>query len=504
MAGTVLPLCLLLAAALRGGLTQALGPAARPGAPLLRLRRLEEQVGARGQEGKQPRGALGVLGRAGDGRCHRELAWGCGFTPPRPAPLQFRRLQEVTLSHLQSIAGNYNISYNIDRRFQALAEQAEVAATARAALGAELAHLATTSRRLHRRLKRLEGTVGALSLPHHPLTHSPGAPVEADTELHGLPDTAWSPGSQLGQEPRGRVAPSSPSSRHLKARRRQRQRDEGHWLPADARPGGVPGEDAEPPCDTAPGAQAVAPALPTMTTVPQEQPLSTQQPGEGTYGPLVPTSPACRTGTILLFPNTSIEHVAVLGPGPRRGLRALSLCAWLATPASRLGTLLSYTTKDGGSELAVCGHAGDLPGSVHFVIGDGEFRELPVMPLLDGKWHHLCLTWSSSQGQYRFYVDRRLLAAGSGFRQGYEIPAGGSLMLGREQDHPGGSFNTTEAFVGHLAGLALWSRALLPGEVASMATGLGLPRGPLLTLANASLRGGVRRVACPCLRHCLP
>ncbi|XP_059682589.1 pentraxin-4 [Gavia stellata] len=459
MAGTVLPLCLLLAAALRGGLTQ--GPRAHPGLPLLRLRRLEEQ---------------------------------------------FRRLQEVTLSHLQSIARNYNISYNIDERFQALAEQAEAAAAARAALGAELARLATTSRRLHRRLKWLEGTVGALSPPHQPLTHPPGAPVEAGTKPHGLLDTARSWGSQLEREPQGRVAPSTPNPQHLKARRwQQRRQEEGHRLLADAGPDGTPGKDAEPPRDTAPGAQAMTLVIPTMTTVSQEQLLVPQQPGEGRYGPPAPalTSPACHTGTVLLFPNTSTEHVAVLGLGPRRGLQALSLCAWLATPAPCLGALLSYATEDGGSQLAVHGCGGDLPGSARFVIGDGQFRELPVMPLLDGKWHHLCLIWSSSQGQYRFYVDRRLLAAGSGFQQGYEIPTGGSLVLGQEQEHPSRDFGSTEAFVGHLAGFALWSRALLPGEVASMATGQGLPRGPLLTLADASLQGGVRRVACPCLRHCL-
>ncbi|XP_074014872.1 pentraxin-4 [Numenius arquata] len=454
MAGMALPLCLLLAAILPGGLTQA-----RPGPLLLRLRRLEEQ---------------------------------------------FRRLQEVTLSHLQSIAGNYNISYNIDERFRALAEQVEVATTARAALGAELARLATTGRRLHRRLKRLEGTVGALS-PHRPLTHPLGAPAEAGTELHNLPDTAQRQGSQLKQEIRGWVATSSPSPRRPKARRRQRQRqqEEGHQLLDDAGPGGTPRKDTEPPHETAPGVQAIAPALPTMLVVVQDQPPDPQQPEEGRYGPPVPTSPACHTGAILLFPNTSTENMAILGPGPHRGLRALSLCAWLATPAPRLGALLSYATEDSGSELALRGHAGDLPDSARFVIGDGEFRQLPVMPLLDGKWHHLCFTWSSGQGQYRFYVDRRLLAAGSGFRQGYQIPAGGSLVLGRERKHPDGGFGSTEAFMGHLASLALWSRALLPGEVASMATGRGLPRGPLLTLADASLQGGVRRVACPCLQHCL-
>ncbi|KAM4891981.1 pentraxin-4 [Sylvia borin] len=455
MAGMALPLCLVLAAALQGGLTRAPGPPARPGPLLLRLRRLEEQ---------------------------------------------FLRLQEVTLNHLQSIASNYNISYNIDGRFQALAEQAEVADAARAALGAELARLATAGRRLRRRLKRLEGTVGALSPAHGLLTHPPSALLEAGTKPHGLTDTARSRGTQLEQQPPGQAVRSTPSPRRPKTRRWQEHRqEEGHWLPADAGPGGAPGEDEDTPRDAAPGAQTMAPVLP------QEQPPAPQQPGEGRYGPPapVPTSPACRTGAVLLFPNTSAEHRAVLGLGPHRGLRAMSLCAWLATPAHRLGALLSYATEDGRSELAVHGRGGDRPGSARFIVGDGQFRELSVAPLLDGKWHHLCLTWSSGQGQYRFYVDRRLLAAGSGFQQGYEIPPGGSLVLGWGQDGHNMDLDTAEAFVGHLAGFTLWRRALLPGEVARMATGRGIPRGPLLTLADASLQGGVRRVACPCLQRCL-
>uniref|UniRef100_G1NA36 Pentraxin family member n=1 Tax=Meleagris gallopavo TaxID=9103 RepID=G1NA36_MELGA len=178
-----------------------------------------------------------------------------------------------------------------------------------------------------------------------------------------------------------------------------------------------------------------------------------------------------------------------------RGLWELSFCTWLLTPAPHLGTVLSYTSEAKGSKLAL---HGDHPGSACFVIGDTEFRQLSVTPLLDGKWHHLCLTWSSSHGQYRFYVDRRLLAAGSGFQQGYEVPAGGSLVLGQQQSRSGDFV----PFLGQLAGLALWSRVLLPGEVASMATGQGLPHGPLLTLANATLQGEVRRGRCACLQNC--
>uniref|UniRef100_A0A493T946 Pentraxin 4 n=1 Tax=Anas platyrhynchos platyrhynchos TaxID=8840 RepID=A0A493T946_ANAPP len=362
-----------------------------------------------------------------------------------PAPLQFRRFQEVTLSHLQSIARNYNISYNIDRRFQVLAEQAEAADAAQAVLGAELARLAAAGRRLHRRVKRLEGAVGALTPQHHLLTRPEGG-----AEPYSLWDTV-----RTQQEPRGSVPTSTASTQPLKVR--QRPQEEGHQVLVETGTTGMPMEDTEP--------------LP------------------------------CGVGSVLLFPSASSSSSAILQPGLPAGLWALSLCTWVLTPAPSLGTVLSYVSKDGDSKVAVHGRDKD-PGSMRFIIGDTAFRELPVTPLLDGKWHHLCLSWSSRRGQYRFYVDRRLLAAGSGFQQGYEIPAGGSLVLGQLQGHVKAGFSPTGAFVGRLAGLALWSRALLPGEVASMATGRGLPRRPLLTLANASLQGEVQRVACTCLQHC--
>lgn len=89
MAGTALPLCLLLAAALQGGLTQAPGPMARPGPLLLRLQRLEEQVGARGREGAQPRGALGVLARLGVGDAAGARRGDVGSPHLAPLPCSF-------------------------------------------------------------------------------------------------------------------------------------------------------------------------------------------------------------------------------------------------------------------------------------------------------------------------------------------------------------------------------------------------------------------------------
>lgn len=220
-------------------------------------------------------------------------------------------------------------------------------------------------------------------------------------------------------------------------------------------------------------------------------------------GPTVPSVAACDVGPVLVFPNASTQNVAFLSPGFASGLRALSVCSWVRMASGHLGTLLSYATEENDNKLVLHGRDSLVPGSVHFVIGDPAFRELPLQPLLDGRWHHVCIIWTSTLGRYWVHVDRRLVATGSRFREGYEIPPGGSLVLGQEQDSMGGGFDSSEAFVGSMAGLAIWDRALVPGEVAKLATGREVPGGAILTLADAQWVGGfVQRANCSCLELC--
>ncbi|XP_068099572.1 pentraxin-4 [Hyperolius riggenbachi] len=211
----------------------------------------------------------------------------------------------------------------------------------------------------------------------------------------------------------------------------------------------------------------------------------------------------CNVDSMLVFPDSSTDNYVTFTKGLREPLHELSICSWVKTNASYLGTILSYATEDNDNKLVLHGRNGAVHDSFHFVIGDPAFRELPLVPLIDGSWHHSCFIWSSIQGKYWFYVDRRLTSTGSRFQKGYEIPPGGSLVLGQEQDILGGGFDSSEAFVGSLAGFAMWNRALSPGEVSGIATGRGLPRGTILTLADASsVHGAVQKVDCTCLEHC--
>ncbi|KAL0197901.1 hypothetical protein M9458_006441, partial [Cirrhinus mrigala] len=87
-----------------------------------------------------------------------------------------------------------------------------------------------------------------------------------------------------------------------------------------------------------------------------------------------------------------------------------------------------------------------------------------------------------------YYLDRHLISTGSKFQKGYEIPPGGSMVLGQEQDSIGGDFDEAEAFVGRLAGFVLkcldWPLAKGLDDVDQMF-------------------GSVQHVTCDCLEHCL-
>ncbi|KAJ1067474.1 hypothetical protein K5549_010592 [Capra hircus] len=474
--GRALPFFLILVHIyLHGALSQATRPVGQRKPFLARLRRLEEQT--------EPPGL------------------------PVSSP-QFRRFQEVTLTHLQGIASHYNLSVDIEARFRSLARESQAVALAlnqsQAAVQEELGHLRTWVRRTQRRGRKADHRLLALSA-----TVSEGSTRRAREQetqraavsglardvralrdaLLRLTPLVQSQGARLAAlEGPLRVAGTSPTTPNVTLAPSRPSNLSAPQLQGGGQASRAPPEPRNPPLDFAHRLQGA------------------QEPrGLGNQQAWPPESPGevCNVGPALIFPNASTMNVGFLRPGFLTGLRALSICSWVRTAADHLGTLLSYATEENDNKLVLHGRDSLAPGSVHFVIGDPAFRELPLQPLLDGRWHHVCVIWTSILGRYWLHVDRRLVATGSRFREGYEIPPGGSLVLGQEQDHVGGGFDSSEAFVGSMAGLAIWDRVLVPGEVSNLAMGKALPTGAILTLANATSVGGfVQRVNCTCLQLC--
>ncbi|XP_007499395.2 pentraxin-4 [Monodelphis domestica] len=467
---------------------------------------------------------------------------------------QFRRFQEVTLIRLQGIAENYNVSYNINARFQNLTDEYHIMGLSvnesQAAMQMDLNHLKTWIKKFQRRSRkvdskllaferslsekskqssqekkeqqghdtRLANLTGTISQDISALQTSQ---IHVQTEMEKLQNMIHGQGAKLkvveeqlqAALQRAAFSPSSvttvpllpqplmekkqPGQQMLHTKHKHRKKLEQDRLELGAQ---TETQELFQNLRRSPLGQK-RPNAPSGRQTLSRADESLKEPQQSQASQK--TAEICNVGSMLVFPNSSTENVVTFRPGFRTGLRELSLCTWVRTASSYLGTLLSYATEENDNKLVLHGRDSLVYGSIHFVIGDPAFRELPVEMLLDARWHHMCVIWSSDQGKYWFYVDRRLVATGSRFREGYEIPPGGTLVLGQEQDTVGGGFDSSEAFVGSLAGLALWDRVLSPGEVSSIATGKMLPTGILLTLANASsLDGFVQKVICTCLEHC--
>ena len=61
-----------------------------------------------------------------------------------------------------------------------------------------------------------------------------------------------------------------------------------------------------------------------------------------------------------------------------------------------------------------------------------------------------------------------MINSGTGLKIGYTIQAGGSLVLGQEQDSVGGGFDASQSFQGSLAFVNVWSHALPESTIKEM------------------------------------
>ena len=83
----------------------------------------------------------------------------------------------------------------------------------------------------------------------------------------------------------------------------------------------------------------------------------------------------------------------------------------------------------------------------------------------DGSWTFLCSTWASLEGQWAIYVNSQLMDSGDKLSESETISGHGTLVLGQEQDSPGGHFSAAESFRGKLTQLNIWSRVLNKTEI---------------------------------------
>ncbi|XP_069798448.1 adhesion G protein-coupled receptor D2 [Narcine bancroftii] len=87
----------------------------------------------------------------------------------------------------------------------------------------------------------------------------------------------------------------------------------------------------------------------------------------------------------------------------------------------------------------------------------------------DGRWHHVCLSWTGRGGNWVIAVDGSLVASGDHLYISEDIGADGIFIIGQEQDTFGGSFKKDESFIGNITQLHIWDRLLNASEIQVLA-----------------------------------
>ncbi len=124
----------------------------------------------------------------------------------------------------------------------------------------------------------------------------------------------------------------------------------------------------------------------------------------------------------------------------------------VSTEGATFTPLFSYAVPGDtttANELVMGGGPGFLGGDLGIWIkGTAVDTGIPRSTVFDGQEHQISVTWDSATGTVEMYVDGELLFTTTGVETGQTISGGGTLILGQEQDSPGGGFDSNQAFAG--------------------------------------------------------
>ena len=149
--------------------------------------------------------------------------------------------------------------------------------------------------------------------------------------------------------------------------------------------------------------------------------------------------------------------------GGRTGLSMESTVAITANSATS-NPIVSYAVATNENEVR---WEVTSSGVVSLYINSTAASTSAIPTLLDGKAHHMAVSWDNTFGDVRFYVDGQLVSTSTGVKAGYTIAAGGALVVGQEQDSVNGGYDANQVLRGTLYDLRVWNGAV-SGEQISL------------------------------------
>ncbi|MBN2704478.1 MAG: VCBS repeat-containing protein, partial [Pontiellaceae bacterium] len=140
---------------------------------------------------------------------------------------------------------------------------------------------------------------------------------------------------------------------------------------------------------------------------------------------------------------------------------------WMrSSDTSKYGTPISYARDGQINEMILYDHRSFDPH-----VGGSSYDS--GVAGNSGRWVHIAWSWDSVTGTSIMYKDGTAVHTNTNFRTDYSMIQGGTFVLGQEQDSLGGTFETSQAYLGELDNLALWNTVRTPAQIQSdLASGL--------------------------------
>ncbi|XP_053307869.1 carbonic anhydrase 6 isoform X2 [Spea bombifrons] len=139
-------------------------------------------------------------------------------------------------------------------------------------------------------------------------------------------------------------------------------------------------------------------------------------------------------------------------------LAQFTLCAWVKTRNEGSQKLFSYSTYNSDNELVL-----SLGSDIGLWVG-GHFQSFNLFHTSED-WVHYCVQWHSGTGNADLWVSG-LPGKERNIRRGYQIEAGGVVLLGKDRADLLGLFSN--GFIGWISHLNLWSHLLNAQEIRSL------------------------------------
>ncbi|XP_073340888.1 C-reactive protein-like [Pagrus major] len=175
-------------------------------------------------------------------------------------------------------------------------------------------------------------------------------------------------------------------------------------------------------------------------------------------------SPQDLHGKMFTFPQqTNTAHVRLTTS--RQDLKAVSVCLRSFTDLRRDHSLFSLATPSADNDFLIFKKAAD---------DEFEIWAKDVMTDFGGlkyklnTWLSICSTWDAASGLTQLWIDgkqssRKFTSSGS------NITGTMTIVLGQDQDGPGGAFDSKQSFVGMMSDVHMWDYVISPREIQNYA-----------------------------------